>query len=195
MPLHDITTGSLSGSGSFTLNPPSGEIWKVYGYWSDVDIYINGTLINLRYPDIDVGNETTSHETRAIYLDENDSLELVGQTSGTLNGYADVTAQTVADSTTSVPIETYWTTGTVSAGGNENISIPSGTWKVFTRYYAGTYGVNFRMSSDLGNESWTDLRFHTSNKPLYFTGGDTINVSNRDHDNSNNYHLGLLRIE
>jgi len=194
MALHEIAkTGSLSDSGEITFSPPSGKIWKLYGNWGDCDVTINGSSYTSGQPDFAEFSDEVSHETKGIYLDSDDTFELVGQTSGTLNGRADMYAQEVGNSQTSVPIETYWFNGSVAAQNRTSVTIPTGSWKLFTRE---SIDINFQLPADDGNRSWVTIGPSVSNKSPYLTGGTDLYIYNYNTDgNTVKYNIGLLRVE
>lgn len=193
MALHEIAkTGSLSDSGEITFSPPNGKIWKLYGEWNDCKVTINGSDYTSGQPDFAEFSDEVTHETKGIYLDEDDTFHVSGKTSGTLNGSAEIYAQEVGNNQTTVPIETQWFNGTLGSVSRTSVTIPTGSWKLFSRQ---AINILFQLPADDGNESWVTIGDTTSNKSPYLTGGTDLDIYNRDSDRDQSYNVGLLRIE
>jgi len=193
MALHEIAkTGRLSDSGEITFSPPNGKMWKLYGSYGDCDVTINGSTYTGGQPDFAEFSDAVSHETKGIYLDEDDTFHVSGQTNGTLNGRANMYAQEVGNDQTSLPIETHWFTGNVASESRISVTIPTGSWKLFTRQ---GYGISHQLPADDGNESWVTIGDNFSNKTPFLTGGTELYIHNNDPDASVSYVVGLLRVE
>lgn len=193
MALHEIAkTGSLSDSGEITFSPPSGKIWKLYGEWYDCNVTINGSDYTSGQPDFAEFSDQVTQETKGIYLDEDDTFHVSGQTSGTLSGRANMYAQEVGNDQTTVPVETQWFNGTLGSLSRTSVTIPTGSWKLFSRQ---SNDIFYQLPADDGNESWVTIGDTVSNKTPYLTGGTDLYIYNHNSDRDQSYNIGLLRIE